>query len=157
MLWCRSYFIYSEMIQVLQFLQLVALYFRHPTLPRWIHTPVVALPLTFTFFLVLWNGAVMVACRGLACRILANVTIWGIVVYAGFFLAVFRDWQVGFATAFLAAGLGVGQFFTRTVALQWPFAFAIMSVVFVATAVSAAPLVFGPVEEDRERAPLLRE
>lgn len=100
----------------------------------------------------------MVGCNGLPCRIFANVTIWGIFVFAGFFLAVFGDWHVGFATAFLAAGLGVGQFFTRTVALQWPFAFAIMSLVFLATCVVAAPGAFGEVENrDRERAPLLRE
>lgn len=157
MLWCRSLFVYSEMIQVIQFLQLTALYFRHPLLPRWIHSPVVALPLTFTFFLVLLNGAVMVNCIGMACRVLANVTIWGILVFAGFFLAVFRDWHVGFATAFLSAGLGVGQFLMRTVALQWPFAFAIMALVFVGTAVAAAPGAFGAAEVDRERAPLLRE
>ncbi|KAH0608733.1 uncharacterized protein H6S33_001867 [Morchella sextelata] len=159
MLWCRSHFILSEVVEVIQFLQLTALYLRHSTLPRWIHTPVVAMPLTFTFFLVVWNGAVMVHCHGLICRVLANVAIWGILVYAGFFLAAFKDWHIGFATAFLSAGLGVGQFFTKTIALQWPFAFAIMTIVFLATCTVAVPEVFGASEArgGGERAPLLQE
>lgn len=101
----------------------------------------------------------MVHCHGLACRILANVAVWGIVVYAGFFLAVFKDWHVGFATSFLAAGLGVGQFFTKTVALQWPFAFAIMAITFIGTVLVAVPEIAGGTEnrDDRERAPLLHE
>jgi hypothetical protein len=159
MLWCRSFFIIAEVIQVIQFLQLTSLYLRHATLPPWIHTPIVAMPLTFSFFLVLWNGAVMVNCHNLPCRILANVAIWGIVVYAGFFLVVFKDWRVGFATSYLAAGLGVEQFFTKTVALQWPFAFAIMAIVFVASCIVAVPSIVGERErtDDRERAPLLHE
>lgn len=101
----------------------------------------------------------MVHCHDLVCRILANVAIWGIVVYAGFFLVVFKDWHVGFATAFLSAGLGVGQLFTKTVALQWPFAFAVMSLVFVGTLVVAVPEAFGASEGrgSGERAPLLHE
>lgn len=101
----------------------------------------------------------MVHCHGLICRVLANVAIWGILVYAGFFLAVFKDWHIGFATAFLSAGLGVGQFFTKTIALQWPFAFAIMTIVFLATCTVAVPEVFGASEArgGGERAPLLQE
>jgi len=101
----------------------------------------------------------MVHCHDLPCRILANIAIWGIVVYAGFFLVVFKDWHVGFSTSFLAAGLGVEQFFTKTVALQWPFAFAVMAIVFVATTIVAVPGIVGESErrDDRERAPLLHE
>jgi len=159
MLWCRSHFIIAEVIQVIQFLQLTSLYLRHATLPRWIHTPVVAMPLSFSFFLVLWNGAVMVNCHGVLCRILAHITIWGVVVYAGFFLVVFKDWRMGFATSFLAAGLGVGQFFAKTVALQWQFAFAVMAIVFVASSIVAVSSIVGESErrDDRERAPLLHE
>jgi hypothetical protein len=108
MLWVRSHTILSELILIVNFLQLVAVYFRNPTIPRMIHLPVAALPLTFTFFLLLWDGAVMVHCHSLACRVLANIAVWGIAAFAGFFLLVFGDYYVGFATAFLAAGLGVG-------------------------------------------------
>jgi len=93
---------------IINFLQLVAVYFRNPTAPRLIHLPVAAMPLTFSFFMILWNGSVMVHCHGLVCRVLANVAVWGIAAFAGFFLLAFKDYYVGFATAFLAAGLGVG-------------------------------------------------
>lgn len=65
----------------------------------------------------------MVHCHdALVCRVLANVAIWGIVPFAGTFLFAYNDWTVGLATAFLTAGLGVGQFFIKTFALQWIFA-----------------------------------
>lgn len=130
---------------------------------RLVHVPAAAMPLTWSFFLVLWNGSVMVGCHSLACRVLANIAIWGIAVFAGFFLVVFKDYHVGFATAFLAAGLGVSQFFTKIIALQWIFAFTIMAIVFLFTLAVAVPGIYGRetgVEArggDRERAPLLRE
>jgi len=108
MLWTRGLTIFSEAVLIVNFLQLVAAYFRNPAAPRLIHLPVTALPLTFSFFMILWNGAVMVHCHGLACRVLANVAVWGVAAFAGFYLLAFKDYYVGFATAFLAAGLGVG-------------------------------------------------
>jgi hypothetical protein len=58
--------------------------------------------------------------------------------------------------------LGVSQFFTAVVALQWIFAFTIMAVLFVGTVIVAFPDATGidigrgnVVSEDRERAPLL--
>ncbi|RPB03831.1 DUF1774-domain-containing protein [Choiromyces venosus 120613-1] len=141
MLWTRSLFLWSELV----------------------HLPAAAMPLTWSFFLVLWNGAVMVGCHGLPCRVLANIAIWGIVAFAGFFLVVFKDYHVGFATAFLTAGLGVGQFFTKIIALQWIFAFTIMAIVFLFTLAVAVPGIYGTdtgLEAgggDRERAPLLQE
>jgi hypothetical protein len=108
MLWVRSHTVWSEVILVINFFQLTAVYFRHPTAPRLIHLPVAAMPLTFTFFMLFWNGAIMVHCYSLACRVLANVAVWGIAAFAGFFLLAYNDYYVGFCTAFLAAGLGVG-------------------------------------------------
>lgn len=163
MFWTRTLFFWSELFAALNFLQLVLLYLRNPTTPRLVHVPVAAMPLTWSFFLVLWNGSVMVGCHSLACRILANIAIWGIAVFAGFFLVVFKDYHVGFATAFLAAGLGVGQFFGKIFALQWIFAFTIMAIVFLFSLAVAVPGIYGRetgVEArggDRERAPLLRE
>jgi Fungal protein of unknown function (DUF1774) len=180
MLWVRSHYIWSEIFAIVNFLQLVALYLRNSTTPRYadfsillqdqpltccrlVHLPVAAMPLTWTFFLVFWNGALMMHCHDLVCRILANVAIWGILVFAGFFLVFFKDYHVGFATAFLAAGLGVGQFFAKVIALQWIFAFTIMAIVFLFTLAVAVPGIFGAdtgVEArggDRERAPLLQD
>jgi Fungal protein of unknown function (DUF1774) len=62
--------------------------------------------------------------------------------------------------------LGVNQYFTKVIALQWIFAFAIMATLFVLTLAVAIPGIFGVrfgiergeariVDEDRERQPLL--
>ncbi|KAF8461341.1 hypothetical protein BDZ91DRAFT_772821 [Kalaharituber pfeilii] len=168
MLWTRSYFILSEIALIINFLQLVSLYIRHalPTTResqyvsistiKSIHIPAVSMPLVWTFFAILWNGAVMVHCtNAIACRILANVVIWTIVPFAGIFLFAYGDWTVGFATAFLTAGLGVGQFFLKVFALQWIFAFTIMALVLLSTIAVMYP---GPTTSTTgERAPLLTE
>lgn len=161
-LWATSHPILSEIVVVINFFNLTFVYFRHPSTahtPNYVHLAVSALPLTFEFFLLLWNGAVMFHCHhSLICRILANIAIWGIAAFAGFFLFGFSDFYVGFATSFLAAGLGVGQFFTKVIALQWPFGFAIMALCFVASIAVAVPGMFGRDEyRTGERAPLLEE
>ncbi|KAF8253244.1 DUF1774-domain-containing protein [Wilcoxina mikolae CBS 423.85] len=163
MLWVRSHTIIAEFVVVVNFLQLTAVYFRYHTAPRLIHLAVSAMPLTWTFFLLLWNGAVMVHCHSLVCRVFANVAVWGLAAFAGFFLLAFKDYYVGFATAFLAAGLGVGQFFTKVIALQWPFAFAVMAIVFLFSLATAIPGVLGGNTGNEatgrrgERAPLLQD
>lgn len=98
----------------------------------------------------------MVRCHdAIVCRVLANVAVWGIIPFAGTFLFAYGDWTVGLATAFLTAGLGVGQFFIKAFALQWIFAFTIMSVVFLSTLAIITPL--GSRSATGERAPLLTE
>lgn len=98
----------------------------------------------------------MVRCHdALVCRVLANVAVWGLIPFAGTFLFAYGDWTVGLATAFLTAGLGVGQLFIKAFALQWIFAFTIMSVVFLSTLAIMTPL--GSRSATGERAPLLRE
>ena len=72
---------------------------------------------------------------------------------------------MGFALSVLSASLGVGQLFTQAVALQWIFAFTIMSVLFVFTLLVAVPAWTGRdlpwaarrEPSDAERAPLLAE
>jgi len=170
MLWTRSHLFLSEMMVVFNFFQLIALYFRHSTTPRIVHISTVAMPLVWTFYLIFWNGAVMVHCHSLACRILANIAIWSFMVFGGFFLLIFKDYYVGFATSFLLAGLGVGQFLTKIIAFQWIFAFTIMAVVFIFSVIIAIPGILGAetgLEGDhqhhhtagaeRERAPLLAD
>ncbi|KAG0126018.1 hypothetical protein HOY82DRAFT_629145 [Tuber indicum] len=155
MLWTRSLFFWSDWSC-----------YTFATLPRrgiLVHVPAAAMPLTWSFFLVFWNGSVMVGCHSLPCHVIANIAVWGIAVFAGFFLLVFKDYHVGFATTFLAAGLGVGQFFAKIIALQWIFAFTIMAIVFLCSLAVAIPGIYGRetgVEArggDRERAPLLHE
>lgn len=72
---------------------------------------------------------------------------------------------MGFALSILTASLGVHQFFLKTVAFQWIFAFTIMGTLFLATLIIAVPGIFGKeisfrrdtriVDAEQERAPLL--
>lgn len=183
MLWTRAYFVLSEVALALNFLQLTSLYFRH-SIPigsarhavhsshhvpqsqpqdyislstiKSIHIPTVSMPLVWTYFALFWNGAVMVRCHdAMVCRVLANVAIWGIVPFAGTFLFAYEDWTVGLAIAYLTAGLGVGQLFMKMFALQWIFAFTIMSIVVLGTLSLIAPM--GGTTNTGERAPLLTQ
>jgi hypothetical protein len=112
-----------------------------------------------------WNGAIAVNAQDLAARILANIAIWGILVYGLFFLIIYKDYTIGFALSILTASLGVHQFLIKFIALQWIFAFTIMGVLFLATLAISVPSLFGKeftfrrntsvVSQDQERAPLL--
>lgn len=72
---------------------------------------------------------------------------------------------MGFSLSVLTAAIGVSQFTHKVIALQWIFAFIIMSLLFVATVTVAVPAWMGreirwnrgPVFVDPERAPLLNE
>lgn len=90
MLFVRSHFIWAELILIVNFFNLSSLYFRHSKLPRFIHIPVVSGPLAWTFIAIYWNGAIMVNAHTLPARILANIAIWGILVYGMFFLVTFK-------------------------------------------------------------------
>jgi len=165
MLFVRSHFVWAEVILIVNFFNLSSLYFRHNTHPRFIHIPVVSMPLAWTFVALYWDGAIAVHAHSLAARILANIAIWGILVYGLFFLVAYKDYTIGFSLSVLTASLGVGQFFTKAIAFQWIFAFVIMAVLFLATLVIAIPGIFGKevsfrregavVPADQERAPLL--
>jgi hypothetical protein len=166
MLFVRSHFIWAEIILIINFFNLSSLYFRHNTTPRFIHMPATSGPLAWTFVALYWNGAIAVNAHNLAARIVANVAVWGILVYGLFFLVAYKDYTMGFALSILTAAIGVGQFFTKAFALQWIFAFTIMGVLFLATLVIAVPGIFGKeigfrrgtvVPEDQERAPLLED
>jgi len=90
MLFVRSHFIWAEIILIINFFNLSSLYFRHPTLPTFIHIPVISGPLAWNFIALYWNGAIAFNAEGLVARILANLAIWGILAYGLFFLFVFR-------------------------------------------------------------------
>ena len=129
-----------------------------------------------------WCGAAAVNAHSLPARILANVAIWGILVYGMFFLAAYKDYSMGFALSILSAckfqlqlmprtvadqvlALGAAQFLTRVVAFQWIFAFVICGILFVLSVLVGVPELFGwepfkrgaVVSEDREREPLLQD
>jgi len=163
MLFVRSHFWWAEVLLVINFFQLSALYFRHATYSRFIHIPVISGPLAWAFIAVYWNGAIMVNAHTLVARILANIAVWSILVYGLFFLVTYKDYSMGFALSILTASLGVGQFLRQIVAFQWIFAFAIMATLFVSTLVVTVPGVFGTtarepvISEDQERAPLLED
>lgn len=44
----------------------------------------------------------MVNAHSLAARIVANVAIWGILMFGGFFLLAFKDYTIGFELALLS-------------------------------------------------------
>jgi hypothetical protein len=90
MLFVRSHFVWAELILIVNFFNLSCLYFRHSAHPRFIHIPVVSGPLAWTFVALYWNGAIMVNANSLPARILANIAIWGILVYGLFFLVTFK-------------------------------------------------------------------
>jgi len=90
MLFVRSHFVWAELILIVNFINLSSLYFRHPAHPRFIHIPVVSGPLAWTFVALYWNGAIMANAESLPARILANIAIWGILVYGLFFLVTFK-------------------------------------------------------------------
>jgi hypothetical protein len=163
LLFVHSHFIIAEIVLVLNFFNLTSLYFRHNTYARFIHMPVVSAPLAWTFVAIYWNGAIMVHHpHHLVARIFANVFIWSVLVYGMFYIVVYKDYTMGFSLSVLSAAIGVAQFFDKTIALQWIFAFVIMSVLFVLTLIVAIPAWQGRdfswrrvPPSDTERAPLL--
>ncbi|EKG15739.1 hypothetical protein MPH_07174 [Macrophomina phaseolina MS6] len=164
-LWVRSFFWLGELLLIINFFNLSAAYFRHNTTPRAIHIAVVSGPLAWNFVALYWVGAAAVHAHTLPARIVANIFIWGILVYGGFFLVVYKDYTMGFALSVLAASIGVHQFLQHIIAFQWIFAFTIMGVLFVLSLAVGVPGLVGQdpfkrgeiVSEDRERAPLLAD
>lgn len=167
LLFVHSHFVWAEVILIINFFNLTALYFRHNTYPRFIHWPVVSAPLAWTFVAIYWNGAIAVPHpHSFVARIFGNVFIWSILVYGWFFIAIYKDYTIGFSLSVLSAAIGVAQFYDRIIAFQWIFAFTIMAVLFVSTVVVAVPAWTGKdfgwgrktaAPADQEHAPLLAD
>lgn len=114
MLFVRSHFVWAEVLLVLNFANLTALYFRHNTYPRFIHLPAVSGPLAWTFVALYWNGAIMVPhTDSLVARILANVFVWSILGYGMFFIVAYKvggcfstpnEWWKGWLAGWLTRG-----------------------------------------------------
>jgi len=91
LLFVHSHFVWSEIILILNFINLTSLYFRHNSYPRFIHLPAVSGPLAWTFVAIYWNGAIMVPHQNsLVARIFANVFIWSILGYGMFFIILYK-------------------------------------------------------------------
>ncbi|KAK2072442.1 hypothetical protein P8C59_006798 [Phyllachora maydis] len=168
MLFVRGYFGWAEVMLVANFVNLTSLYFRHNAYARLIHMPAVSGPLAWTFVALFWNGAIAVyKPNNLMARIFANMFIWSILGYGLFFIFFYKDYTMGFNLSVLSAAIGVGQFLNKIVELQWMFAFTIMTVLLVLTALVAYPAWSGgdvpwgrqetAAQTDAERAPLLNE
>lgn len=95
MLFVRSYFAWAEVVLVANFFNLSSLYFRHNAYPRAIHLPAVSGPLAWTFVAIYWNGAIMVPHHhSLVARVFANIFVWSILAYGGFFIVAYRvSWE----------------------------------------------------------------
>lgn len=101
MLWVRGHFWQCELLTIVNFFNLLLLYFRHSITPRFVHIPVVSGPLAWTFVALFWDGAILVNAHSLAARIVANVAIWSFLLFGTFFLVAFKDYTMGFALAIL--------------------------------------------------------
>lgn len=96
MLFVRSHFAWAEVIIIINFFNLISLYFRHNTYPRFIHWPVVSAPLAWTFVAIYWNGAIMVPHPdSLVARIFGNIFIWSLLVFGGFYIIIYKVWLLG--------------------------------------------------------------
>jgi Fungal protein of unknown function (DUF1774) len=104
MLWVRGWFWLAELLLIVNFFNLTSLYFRHSTTPRFVHIPVVSAPYAWNYVALLWTGAAMVNAHSLPARILANVAIWGILVFGAFCVFTFKDYTIGFELAILSLG-----------------------------------------------------
>lgn len=160
-LFAKGHNILSEIVLVFNFVNILLLYFSHKTyavkpLSNWllIHLPTAAMPLSWLFFAIFYNGVVLFHVKHFVGRVIANVTIWMFLFVPGFFLVAFNDWAVGLSFSALTFSLGVGQLFTKAFALQWIFAFIISGLLFVLSVVAAFTGTFNRVG-NLESAPLL--
>lgn len=162
-------FIVSEVILVVNLLNLLALYFSHNTvkiksMSQWalVHFPVTGMPLSWTNYALFWNGACMFHSHyeSVFPRILANVSIWEFLFVPLILLVLYQDWSVSLSTSFLMLGLGIRQAIHQTITLQWVFAFAISGIDFLASVVTlfgCSIHKFHSEVSDAEQAPLITE
>lgn len=161
-LFVKKHFFWSELILIINFINVLQLYYIHKTnsikpLTNWIliHLPTTALPLSWLVYAIFWNGAVLFNVHKFVGRIVSNVLIWDFLLFGLNFIWLYNDYAVGLSTSVLTFGLGLGQLFTRAFALQWIFAFVISGLLFVASILAAFVGPRRSVVVDEEQAPLL--
>lgn len=163
LLFVRQHYFWSVVILVINLLNIFALYITHKTyaikpLSNYvlIHITTAALPLAWLHFALFWNGAVLFHVHKFLGRVIANFTVWLLLIIPGFFTLVFNDWGLGLSASVLAFGLGLGQLFTKAFALQWIFGFIISALLLLISILVATGRVVRKVG-DTETAPLLTE
>lgn len=168
MLFARKHFILSEIVLLINFFNILSLYFSHKTFnikpwTHWvlIHLSTCALPLSWLLYAIFWNGAVMFHIHKFVGRIVSNVLVWDFLIVPAMFLFLYNDYGVGFSSSVLMFGLGLGQLLTKVFALQWIFAFIISAILLVLSLVALITGSLYPKDNntavtDTEAAPLLQ-
>lgn len=83
-LFTSSYFAWAEVILILNFANMSALYFRHHQYPLFIHSSLVSGPLSWTFLALYWNSF-RIAPQSEVTRIVGSIFAWGMLGYGLFF------------------------------------------------------------------------
>ena len=104
LLWVHGYLWAAEILLILNFLNLTSLYFRHLRLPFFAHFSAVAGPKAWNFIALYTTAAAAVNAQSLPARLLANIFVWGLLLYGLFFLGAFQDYVIGTTLAYLVAG-----------------------------------------------------
>ncbi|MCJ1306988.1 hypothetical protein MMC25_000632 [Agyrium rufum] len=165
-LFVHGHFAWAELLVVINFFNLTILYFRHPQTNRFVHIPIVSMPLAWTFVALFWNGAISFNATGQVAYIFANIFVWSFLGWGLAFLFAFKDYTMGFAMTALSLSLAVHQIGTKTIALQWIFAFVVFGLLAFFSLAVAVPAYFGKelsfrgenrIIQDEETAPLLSE
>ncbi|ODV59776.1 DUF1774 domain-containing protein [Ascoidea rubescens DSM 1968] len=160
-LFSKNHYILSELIVVINFFNILALFAVHKTYKIQrsdyfflIHLPTSSIPLAWLFYLLFWNGAVMFHFHeNLAARILANIFIWNFLFVPVFVLVTIKDWSFGLANSYLMFALGFGQLGIKVFALQWIFAFIISAVLFFFSVVVATGSTLANIGDGDEHVP----
>lgn len=163
LLFVNKHYFWSEVILVINFVNIISLYFEHKTysirpLSSWamVHLATAAFPFAWLLVAIFWNGAVWLHVHKFFGRVVCNILIWWLLLIPEFFVLIFGDWGLGLAASGLIFGLGLAQLFTKVFALQWIFAFIISGILFASTvvvAITGAPKKSANIES----APLLQE
>ncbi|KAG7661330.1 uncharacterized protein J8A68_005121 [[Candida] subhashii] len=136
MLFINQYFIFAELILLLNLINLLEMFSRQKTYGHkffsdmfLLHVTVLSCPLSWVVFAIMWNGSLLCPCPDNQwTTILGNISIWAFLSFGLFFVLKFKDWTTGAGTSLLMAALGIDQSSTKLFGPQWIFAFVISGV-----------------------------
>lgn len=165
-LFARSHYILAELVICANLVQLLYAYvlggsYKIRPLLSWLvlHPSMVAFPIMWSLYLLMWCGAVMFGARNLFPRLVCNLLIWDFLCVPGFFLLAYGDYSIGFAGSWIALALGLGQLLVKVFGLQWIFALIIAAILafvsFLCLFISPAQIEIREVPDNAEHAPLL--
>ncbi|UNI16712.1 hypothetical protein JDV02_003126 [Purpureocillium takamizusanense] len=109
LLFCHSFFYSAEVILILNFVNLSALYFRQGPHARSVQHLPSSGPLAWTFVSIYWNLAIALAHRGVETQIFGLIFIWSPLGYGLFAFIAYKDVTMIMCLGILAAATGVGQ------------------------------------------------